>query len=67
MSDNEARILLERIDACDDDNEAMRVIAEALQQARKEALPSVRERFGCLGCPMVNGVCPHCGNEEDNQ
>jgi hypothetical protein len=20
-------------------------------------------RYGCLGCPMVDGKCPHCGNE----
>ena len=20
-------------------------------------------RHGCLGCPMVDGKCPHCGNE----
>jgi len=23
----------------------------------------VQPRHGCLGCPMVNGKCPHCGNE----
>ena len=21
------------------------------------------KQYGCLGCPMVDGKCPHCGNE----
>ena len=26
-------------------------------------LGPMNERHGCLGCPMVDGKCPHCGNE----
>lgn len=32
-------------------------LANALENERKEP------RTGCLGCPMVDGKCPHCGNE----
>lgn len=32
--------------------------------ARARVVDDVARRYGCLGCPMVDGKCPACGNEE---
>jgi len=37
------------------------VLRAVIDEARK--LDDVSNRHGCLGCPMVDGKCPHCGNE----
>jgi hypothetical protein len=51
-----------RIDAGDAGNPEghSATLLAILDEARK--LDNPGNRNGCLGCPMVNGECPHCGN-----
>jgi len=39
-------------------------LATLLDEVRQFGQPPMAQRYGCLGCPMVNGHCPHCGNAE---
>jgi len=39
--------------------DGVRYVVERL----KERGVAIEARYGCLGCPMVDGKCPHCGNE----
>jgi DNA repair exonuclease SbcCD ATPase subunit len=41
-------------------NEAAERIAELEAALSNER---AQPRYGCLGCPMVDGKCPNCGNE----
>jgi hypothetical protein len=39
------------------------VLEKALEMYDANPLPKMQVRYGCLGCPMVDGKCPYCGNE----
>jgi hypothetical protein len=50
----------------DDDGATMmavinKLIDDAERRGRDEA--AKEPRHGCLGCAMVDGKCPHCGNQ----